>query len=216
MHPIFIYTQWLLLAIAGAAISGIITWSKWNHTYLKWFVIYLCIVTCAVAGGNILVHYKLFEPFKTLNQFVVAFEILFIAWFFYQTASSQKQKKIIIAGSVLYLLSFVLELTMIKSNVYYFQSLSYTVGNLAVLVYIIIFFYELANSNRILNFYRQSTFWIALGMLLFYLGTFPFYGLYNELIKNLNVFEPMAWVSTTLNYFMYIFFSIALLWGKHN
>ncbi len=216
MLPIVLFTQWLLLAIAGAAISGLATWQTWKKTYFKWFIIYLCIITCAVATGDALVHYKLIKEFEVLNQSVVVFEILFINWFFYQTLSSSRQKNIIIAGCVLYLTSLAFEFFFVNSNDYYFESLSYTVGNLAVLIYLILFFYDLANSNRILNFYRQTTFWIALGMLVFYLGTFPFYGLYNELIKNLKIFEPLAWISTTLNYIMYIFFSIALLWGKHN
>lgn len=216
MISLFAFTQWLLLAIAGAAISGLAKWQIWKQTYLKWFVIYLCILTCAVATGNALVDYKLIKEFELLNQSVVVLEILFINWFFYQTLSSSGQKRIIIAGCALYLISLALEFFFIDSKDYYFESLSYTVGNLAVLIYLIMFFIGLANSSHIINFYRQTTFWIALGMLFFYLGTFPFYGLYNELIKNLKIFEPLAWVSTTLNYIMYIFFSIALLWGKHN
>ena len=52
------------------------------------------------------------------------------------------------------------------------------------------------------------------GMLLFYLGTFPFYGLYNELAKDLSIFVPVVWVATSLNYLMYIFFTIGFIWGK--
>lgn len=214
MHlSLFLFTQYLIAAEALAAIAGCLTWNKWKRNYFKWFVIYLLIILIFELSTHLLVFFKMLEEVILVKQIVVPIEILFINWFFYKTLIGSK-KKIIIAGAAVYLTALILEKTLVDAAGYYFQSLSYTVGNLFILVYLILFFIEFANSEKILAFKKQTIFWIALGMLIFYLGTFPFFGLYNELMKNMDVFIPIAWAATGLNYCMYILFTIGLIWGK--
>jgi hypothetical protein len=140
-------------------------------------------------------------------------EMLFLNWFFYNTLNKH-YRKIVTAGTVIYITVLILEKTLFHYNSYYFQSLSYTVANLFILIYITLFFMELMNSEKILVFKKLTVFWIVCGLLVFYLGTFPFYGLYNELSKNIDIFIPVAWVATSLNYCMYLLFTIGFVWGK--
>nr|MBK9653417.1 hypothetical protein [Bacteroidota bacterium] len=139
--------------------------------------------------------------------------MLFISWFFYKTLPA-KFKTLPVISAALYCATLAIEKYNFDNADYFFESLSYTVGNLFILVYIIIYFIDLVRSENILKFNQLTTFWIALGMLIFYLGTFPFYGLYNELTKNLVIFIPAAWVATSLNYIMYLMFTVGLIWGK--
>jgi hypothetical protein len=58
-------------------------------------------------------------------------------------------------------------------------------------------------------------FWTALGLIIFYLGTFPLYALRNTLVKHyLSVFTGYYYVSFVLNYCMYILFSIGFICHK--
>jgi hypothetical protein len=213
MFDLFEFSQCLLLAHLAAAIAGIATWSKWKDSFLKWFILYLNLIVLLVAAGNLLIYFDNVEAFTALNQKVVIVEILFIHWFFYKILSIKK-RKIIFPGVLIYSAITMIETYYKDESIYFFQSLSYTLANLFILVYVVLYFMELTQSNKLLLFYRIASFWIVCGILLFYLGTFPFYGLYNELAKNLSLFYPLAWMATGLNYTMYIFFTIGLVWGK--
>lgn len=210
LDSLILFSRLLILAEAAAAIAGLITWSKWRGTYLKWVPLYLALIVFMELSERLLRNFGEVPAASMIFKVSVVTEILFIHWFFYKTLS----KKIIIAGACIYLLGFLLEHFLIQDHAYYFQSLSYTIGNLFILVYLLMFFIELVKSERILVFKKLTVFWISLGMLVFYLGTFPFYGLYNELAKDLNIFVPLAWISTSLNYSMYLLFTIAFIWGK--
>jgi hypothetical protein len=196
-----------------AATAGFLTYRNWKGTYLKWFPYYLSIIALLAISYYILKSFHKLEMAKSVISFAVPIEILFINYFFYKTLTT-KNKKIIIWGTVLFTLTWIIENTIFSNQKFYLQSLSYTTANLFILVYIILFFIEFAHSNKILSYKKSVVFWIVLGMLLFYVGTFPFYGLYNELAKNLDIFYPVAWVATSLNYSMYLLFTIGFIWGK--
>ncbi len=214
MHLLNLFTQYLLIAEALAAFTGFITWNKWKHHYLKWFILYIGMIVFLESIASLFIYFQKDDEVVFFYQMIVVpFEILFINWFFYKTLAAGK-RKIIIAGCIAYVISWLSEKTIFTGTGYYFQSISYTVGNLFILVYLILFFTELVNSDKLLHFKKLAVFWVASGMLIFYLGTFPFYGLYNELAKNLDIFIPAAWVATSLNYSMYFLFTIGLIWGK--
>lgn len=208
-----LFTELLILSEAVAAIAGFITWHKWKHSYLKWFPVYLGFIA-AIESANRLIGYNNNAAVSGLVRNIAAIvEMLFISAFFYRLLP-KRLKKIPVAGIVIFLLSWVTEKTVMSGNDYFFQSLSYTTGNLFILIYLVIFFTELAGSEDILQFKKLTVFWIALGMLIFYLGTFPFYGLYNELSKDMHLFVPVAWTATILNHIMYLLFTIGFIWGK--
>ncbi len=210
LSALILFSRLLIIAEAVAAITGFITWRKWKDSYLRWAPFYLAIIVVLELSERLLRDYGDPAIASFILQTSVLTEILFMHWLFYKTL----HKKIIIAGACIYVLSFVMERFLIQNNAYYFQSLSYTIANLLILVYLLIYFLQLVKSGRILYFKSITVFWFALGMLVFYLGTFPFYGLYNELSKNLDLFVPLAWVATSLNYAMYLLFITGFIWGK--
>lgn len=210
---LILFSRILIAAEALAAFTGFFTWSKWKHTYIKWFPVYLLVIVLLELTNRIIEYGGRFHISATVNTLASLIEILFASYFFYQTLD-KKNRKLIFTGVVIYVLSFIAEKTWINTSDYFFQSLSYTIGNLFILIYLILFFSELVQSNRLLHFNTFVVFWISTGMLIFYLGTFPYYGLFNELGKNLNLFIPAAWVATSLNYAMYLLFTIGFIWGK--
>jgi hypothetical protein len=214
MDYLGVYTKCLIIVEFVAAITSILNWHKWKNSLIKLFAFYLTVITVMETGFYILYHFKHFDKAGLIYEIQAPFEILFIHYFFYKTLINSKKKIIITTGCSIYILSLILEKTLFQNFTYYFQSLSYTIGNLFILVYIILYFIQLVNSDKLTAFYKLTQFWIVGGMLVFYLGTFPFYGLYNELAKNLDIFMTVAWVATSLNYCMYLLFTIGFIWGK--
>lgn len=213
MNAIVVYIKLLVAAELLAAVTGFVTWHKWKHSYFKWLVIYLGIIAFMDIVYYTVYKFHYLDAAGIIKTIQPAIEILFISWFFYKTLAAPASK-LPFAGAAFYLLALLLEKTMLKNNAYYFQSLSYTVGTLFILLYLIIFFTQLVRSKNIVTFKQLTIFWVACGMLVFYLGTFPFYGLYNELAKDIDLFIAVAWVATSLNYCMYLLFTAGFIWGK--
>ena len=213
MEAIILYTQCLVLAEAIACIAGFATWRKWKHGYIKWLPVYLLIITALEIGYHTSITFNKRGIASLIYEIEVPVEMFFISWFFYNTLGT-KNRWLVFAGVFIYTISLIIEKVALNQPGYFFRSLSYTIGNLFILIYLIVFFIALVRSEKILTFKTSAVFWIAVGMLVFYLGTFPFYGLYNELAKNIDLFIAFCWVATSFNYCMYLFFTIGFIWGK--
>ena len=215
MKEIILFTKGLVLIEAFAAIAGFATWRKWKGSFFQWFPVYMLLIVLLEMLHLVFAQYNMYGAAAFMYDIAIPIEILFISWFFYWVLNPNS-RKVTIAGAFSFAAAFTTEKFIMQQKGYFFQSLSYTVGNLFILLYLILFFIELAKSDRLLHFKKLTVFWLGAGMLIFYLGTFPFYGLYNELAKDIDLFIKIAWVATFLNYCMYLFFIIGFIWGKRD
>jgi hypothetical protein len=197
-----------------AGLTGLIYWKKLSGSYWQYFPIYLLSIAC-LETINYLIPIPLRGPLAI--YFIIPFEFLFMYWLFYKTLPNQS--KLITTGVLIYVFAFVLELVLdshpIGKDV--FLSFSYTIGNIILLVFILNYFYGLVNSDRILAFYHEQMFWAALGLLLFYLGTLPYFGMYNYMRYNyMSLLINYTWIVIFLNYIMYLLFTVSFIWRKTN
>ncbi len=194
------------------AVIGLLKWDDVKKTYWKYFILYLLII----ALGEYIRFFELkISTIQTiLIQLTVPIEFLFFFWLFYK--NSQKKLPIVIGGAIIYTIAFLTETFLVdtmKSN--YFMSLSYSIGNVILLIFILQYFYKLIYSDRILNFYQERMFWVSLGLLVFFLGTLPYFGLYNLMLtKYFNLLVIYTWLEIFLNYAMYLLFAASFIWGE--
>ncbi len=193
------------------AIIGLLKWNDVKKNYWKSFPLYLLII----ALGEYIRFFELsISTIQTrLIQLTVPIEFLFFFLLFYKNI----QKKLpIIIGSVVYIIAFLVEslwFDTMKSN--YFMSFSYSIGNIILLIFILQYFYILIYSDRILYFYHERLFWVSLGLLVFFLGTLPYFGLYNLMLsKYFDLLVSYTWVQIFLNYTMYLLFAASFIWGE--
>ena len=197
-----------------AALVGFLTWQKTQNPYWRFFPIYLLIIAILeVFSYWFSLHSQPLIGKNIEIYFVIPFEFLFFFWLFYKNTA---QKTLIWVGIGLYLCCFFIEIFLSeKINGYHFLSFSYSVGNIIMLVFIFQYFIKLSNSDRILYFYHERMFWVSLGLLVFWLGTFPYYGLFNFLMhQHFQLFLNYSWVMIFLDYAMYILFAVGFLWSK--
>lgn len=200
----------------AACITGFICWKKIKNTFWIGFPFYLAVI-CAVELTGDYLNYIQDYRFKNLiyNNFSIPLEFLFLYWVYYKYAEGIKRKKLVILCSVIYLAGFFLDQVYFKDTNYFFDSFSYSIGNMVLLVVIISFFIQFATGEEILHFKTSMIFWVSLGALIFYLGSLPFYGLYNLLVKKYyDLFITYSYVMYVCNWMMYSFFIIAFIWGK--
>ena len=215
MSGILIFKESIVFFEALAAITGFITWRKWRNNYFKWFPIYLSVLFLSECAGYFFGLFKNYEALNLLyNFFVIPLEISFICWLFYRSLPGSFKKGIIFLW-LIYFISLILDHIFFNNKEYIFKSVSYSFGNMVILILILSYLIRLVLSPDILNFKTNLMFWISCGLLVFYLGTFPYFGLYNLMAKkHMGSFINYTWVMIFLNYIMYILFTLGFIWGK--
>lgn len=200
----------------AAFLTGLVYWKKIKDTYWKWFTLYLLfIVITEFIGWYLLVIDSPEKNQAFYNYFEIPTEFLFFFFLFNQSYKTSKYKWLPIACTVIYLLSWMMDILYFSKLEFFFYSFSYTVGNLLLLVLILGYFIRLVTSDAILGFRQDMLFWVGTGMLIYYLGSFPYYGLRNTLIKNYqDAHVTYTYIMYVLNCLMYIMFSFSFIWGK--
>lgn len=201
-----------------ACITAILYWKKLKGSIFKLFPAYLLVIVLGECVGRYLRTHELLLMNKLFYNFlIIPAEFLFFFRIFYQAAKDKKDKRLPVIFTVIYSGAWLVDLAYLTNKIFWFYSFSYTVGNILLLVLILRFLTRLVLSDDILFFKHNILFWVCTGLLVFYLGTFPFYGLRNTLVHNYkDVYLGYSHIVYILNCLMYLMFTLGFIWGKPN
>jgi hypothetical protein len=203
----------------AASITGFMNWRKIRHSYWKWFPLYLLLIVLVEITG-IYALYGLKE--SDLNSriylyFGIPLQFFFFFWLIAQYLKPYRESKWPLFGAAIYLLSWMADIGYFSGKAFWFSSFSYTAGNLVLLVLILLFFNRFIKIEVILRYQSSIMFWVCVGLLVFYLGTFPFFAFRKVLQQDFKTIFSYYWyIFMALDYLMYIFFILAFKWGKPN
>ncbi|MBL7701744.1 MAG: hypothetical protein JNM14_05810 [Ferruginibacter sp.] len=191
-----------------ACITGFVYYKKLKGGYWKWFPFYLLIIVLVEFTGRYLSDSGLISYNIAMYKFFgMPVQFLFFYFIFYQHEYFRDKRKWILTGAAVYVTSIVFETVFLTNKSYWFHSFSYSIGNVILLILLIAFFIKFIQSDAILDFSKNLMFWFCLGLLLYYLGSFPFWALRNVLVaKYRNALENYYIVMLLLNYCMYLSF----------
>jgi len=195
-------------------VVGIFCWNKVKDTRYKWFVIYLGYILLADLSGA-LIKMQNIPNEHYYDLFVIPVEFIFFLWLFNKSLEARKHRRLTAVFGMLYTASVLIDNFYFSHHPFHFCSFSYSIGNLLLLASALLFFIQLTNSDKVLQYSRNTMFWISAGVLIYYLGSFPYYALKNtfaHLHKHANV--TYYYIALTLDCIMYTMFSIALIWGN--
>lgn len=201
----------------AAAITGFLCWNKVKNSYWKWFPVYLAVISAMELTVEWMYNMYPNHDFnmKIHEYFGIPLQFLFFIWLFNSYFRETKRSPWPPVCATAYIISIVADQLFFKNKQLWFLSFSYSVGNIALLVLAIIFFARLMISDSIVQYTHHTMFWVALGVLIFYLGSFPLYGLYNTMATNHPRFFNLYWIiSAILDCIMYGFFVISFSWGR--
>lgn len=202
----------LYIAEAIAFVSALYSYKSKNNKLIYYFGF----IVFAEFIGRYFVNNKMLDYSKNwYNYIVIPTEFFFWFWFLLQHFKEKNEKFFIKTGMAVLAISFIIEWLFFYDAKAVFISLSYTLGNLILLLFILMYFKNLIHSKRILTFDKELEFWICCGLLLFYLGTFPLFGLYNYFLANYpQELRTYYVIMLILNSLMYLLFSFGMLWTK--
>lgn len=196
-----------------AAIVALMYFKNFKNSYWKWFAYYLFyIVFYDVIIGRLALGFYLSSKLDAYFAFVqIPIEFLFFIWLF--ALKSLNNKKLFWVCISVYLLSLIPDSSLSKGD-YYFSSFNYIIGALLLLVLVILEFNKQIKSETILQFKEDKMFYINIGVVLFYIGTLPFFGLYYPIMKVPEIWNNYYIYFMISNCIMYLLFASSFIWGK--
>jgi len=199
---------------ALACLAGFLCWAKLSPRFWRAFPFYLLIITCCEFAGWYMNGHGIKGSRAMYSYFVIPLEFLFMHFLYYKNLP-RYFRKTVIGLSAIYVAALFAEQLFLQQVKWIWLSMSYTIGNITLLVLGIIYFLQLFSSEKIADYKRQLFFWVNLGLMLFYVGTCPYYAMFKTLYETQPaLFHALAWVSVILNYVMYGFFIIGFLWSR--
>lgn len=188
---------------------------KLKQNYWKWFSLYLILVFLQE------VFWK-FAPndiFSFRKQDYYAFfgipiQYLFFYWLY--ASKSLNKKKLYYACCIVYIFTFV-PLELYEQKIKTISTINLTIGSIIIIFLVVLEFLKQIKNEDILEFKKNKMFYINLGMILFYVGTYPFLAFYDELLKepNISLWNSYYLYFLVSNCIMYLLFIASFIWGKH-
>jgi hypothetical protein len=213
-HEILRYV--VIISEILAFIVGVYYYNKKSIKFSKSFVIYLGILSILDIAGLYLLKVKLWDLNALLYKYLdFPYQFIFLFWYLSKNIGVKRRKLLLFVSIIIYVVAWVLEYEFISKQKHGWMSLSFSVAGLILIILIFIYFFKLIKSEEILKFYEKQSFWICLGTLMYYLCSFPFYGMGNYLYQkspelHLIYFQIVLLLATT----MYLLFVASFIWGK--
>ncbi|MCK0129971.1 hypothetical protein MWU59_00500 [Flavobacteriaceae bacterium F08102] len=204
-----------------AAISGTITYYKYRHTPVKYFLwlLWYIVLTEFVGSWAIKYDFLIFKDEHGVKYNLWMINLLYLIFYptcfyiYHQTVTSLRYKFWIKLFFIAYLILSLINWTFIQNFIFSWSELPFITGSLMLVVSIIFYFIELLRSEKIIIFHRMLFFWISVGLLLFHTGTIPFSAQINgyALIPGIH---KLFLINYVLAIAMYVIFTFGFLWSK--
>lgn len=203
-----------LFTILTASI-GFGFYNKLGKSIWRTFPIYLLIL--GIFDG---IGYLIKDSF--INNFLYIYilipcQILYFSYLYYTLSNLEISKRIIKICTIFLVVSFIVFGYYFK---YDFDNLDFYFtnnSNILFIIIVILYFYEVIHLDKILYTLKDMQFWVSLGLILYYLFTFPYYSFYRILFENnSSIIKIMFNIEKPLCLLMYTFFIIGFILKEKN
>ncbi len=199
-----------LTAVLAASLSSLITFRLDLPFHLKLFACLLWLTLPVEILSAYLIHFAHKSNIWLYNIFTLP-EFWLYGYFYLQIIHPARLRIILKIFLVIFPI-FWLVTVFLVFGFHVWNSYVIIVGSFFSVVFALMYYYQLIIDPEVHPLRNLSEFWIASGMLIFYLGALPYFGTLNFLIRShLNVAVTLAKVLTLLNTCMYSLFSYACL-----
>lgn len=134
--------------------------------------------------------------------FIISF--MFYVFYFKRNLNSKKFKDILNIVMIIY---FVLSVSdLVFTNIYFtgISLVTYIIGSILIFLSVMIYFFEILQSDKILSFHKEIPFYVAVGSMVFHLVVTPLF-IYMEYYskKNMDFVTVKRFILYSANIFMY-------------
>lgn len=199
-----------------ACLAGVVYYRRLKSSHWQWFAIFLVFTFATEMFAN----YMSYRFKEGSGNFIYRYgnlpaTFLFFLWLFYNWFAGSKYKWIAVAGMVVYSLAWIAEEIFLKHSNNIFDSLSYELAVMFLLILAIIYYRTLVKSQSNMHYKFDLMFWVVTGILAYYFVTMPIIAMRVQIYKANPFFFNVYWrCGEILNYLMYTFFIIGIKWGN--
>lgn len=197
------FTEFPILLELITGIVAVCYYKKYKSKAFKYFLCYIWLVFGVELIGFI--SKKMDVHNYWIYNIYTFFEFNLIALIYYQLTNDKISHKsikfLILCFNIIYFFGFI-----------YVSIQKYCVvlGSFIVSIFLMLYLKELLNSDKIISFKKNFSFWITVGFLLYYLTSIPFQTVYLIGLKSRELFYIQILITiVTHSCFIY-----GLLWGK--
>ncbi len=215
-----------------AAITGIFCYKKFSNTPVKYFIYFLIYVAIIEMIGAYPTYVENFEYLSEVKELLIGTKIeknywfytifwiigsaVFYSFYFCQFLESDISIKVLKYFTSIFVLSSIVYILFYWNS--FFVSSFYFVNIFSasiILLSVVLYFVEVLKTQKILTFYKSINFYIAAVLLIFFLIKTPllFYDVYFSR-SDMDYLRLNATISILCIAFMYVTFSLALIWCK--
>ena len=181
--------------------------SRWLRLF-AWFLLFALAVQVV---GSLYSNYTYRSNHFIFNIYI-GIEYLFYFFLFYQVFKNKKMKYLIAIFAIAFLIFYIINIFFGK-GLFIFNTASYTFGSILIIISCLLYFASLFLSYETINYFRVPMFWIATGLLFFYVGDSIYMSLLDYIVKN-NIDKGgnlYAVISVILNLLLYALFTFGFL-----
>jgi hypothetical protein len=202
----------LIIQTVVVPLVALFYYSKVKNTYWQWLVFYLVFI----AGQELYFTYNnsiLTIPKAHYFAYIgIPIQFLFLFWLY---AIKSLNNRV-----VFWIFSLLLMLTVLPIEWYTqlktVNSITVLVGSLLLMILVFLEFQKQIMDDDILEFKHKRMFYINLGVLLFYVGCVPFFGLYNLIKKEHFIWNNYYIYFLVSNCLLYVSYILSFVCGKKN
>lgn len=141
------------------------------YKYFIWLLVYILANEVVALFYGSYIDYGVNQIFYNLYN-VINFSFLF--WLFYKLSWDNFFKIFVKIVALLYVSSLILEIFYLKVNYYQKpQIIPFIIGGVGILFCVLVFFFQILNSNKIIFIHKKLIFWICSGYFIYYLSYLP-------------------------------------------
>ncbi len=192
------------------AVLALVSYNKYKYSAEKYFLPFLWFTFIFDFSCGILADYYPIDNYWIYNLYT-GVSILFYFYWYYFILKNQLNKRLTLLFSFIFIMVFIVNFIFNAFNK--LLDYGFVTGAIFIVILTGFYLYQLANSNDVLSIRYKLSFWIALALILFYVGMVPFMLLsrYFNVWREGNTFFIIL---LCLNIILYGCYSIGFLWTK--
>jgi hypothetical protein len=198
-----------------AGLIGVLVYYKDKKTI--WFIlaVFLIVLFGMEYTGYWLGKTERYKQNTILYKYLVIPSLFCMYHFIFYHLLPNHKINVLVSLATFIVVVFFENLLLSKEH-YFTVSTSLSYGCLAVSVGAIMYLLNLVKTDAILDFKKNMGFWVSIGLLLFYVGSFVRFTFGNSLGFNSNnsITAILNWTFLILNYIMYTLFAIGFICSK--
>jgi hypothetical protein len=201
--------RFCLLLSAG---FGAFYFLKLKKSYWRWLSVYLIVIFLQESFWR-LNFFSLEREYRVAYYVLLGIPLQYIFLYWLYAYKSLKNTKYFFISISFYFITLISAL--LYKNMDEVLSISTNIGTFLLIILLVLEFVNQIKSDRILKFKQNKMFYINIGLILFYIGNYPFHILGPELYNNYHHLWNFYYLYFLVtNCLMYLLFSASFIWGK--